>query len=274
MTARCQYISVKTIVNALDIFSTIMFWYLFLTTGYWFIFFKLQERVYCFLPELDSFIVNYRPYDILFGLVCSSKLVFVTFKIYFEQSTYDIYLIDWERPKSYNRDQEQVEKSDVSAWRSLFLCNELNELQNIKLISTDFTLLLYAVLMEGVGLVYWTSHSPNLELQNYDSPLNYILFFFVTTLVIYAIGAAQYLFRYFPPIYKNFPMKHQEFIDLCSISNISLLMFDESYHGYYIHGRSPYGQAECSSEDLALALEFERSGKAHMRGLSENDPDM
>lgn len=99
--ARLTYISVKTAMNALDIFSTLFFWYLFAATGYWFVFFKLQERVYCFLPPIDynSFKVNYEPYDILFGLVCSSKLVFVTFKILFEQSAYDIFLIDWERPK-------------------------------------------------------------------------------------------------------------------------------------------------------------------------------
>ena len=69
-------------------------------------------------------------------------------------------------------------------------------------------------------------------------------------------------------------MKHVEFTDLCSITNISVLMFDESFHGYYIHGRSPYGQAEVSTEMLNLALEFESSGKAHMRGISEQDPNM
>jgi hypothetical protein len=37
--------------------------------------------------------------------------------------------------------------------------------------------------------VYWTSHAPNLENRNYDSPLNYPLFFFVTALIIYLIGA-------------------------------------------------------------------------------------
>ena len=197
--ARLTYISVKTAMNALDIFSTLMFWYLFAATGYWFVFFKLQERVYCFLPDLDSFKVNYEPYDILFGLVCSSKLVFVTFKIMFEQSSFDIFLIDWERPKfqehtlSEDRDEQtgvglSRSKFDVNAWRSLFLLNELNELQSTKLISTNFTLIAYAVLMEGFGFKYWTSHSPDLELENLNSPLNYTLHFFVTTLIIYGVG--------------------------------------------------------------------------------------
>lgn len=128
--------------------------------------------------------------------------------------------------------------------------------------------------MEGFGLVYWTSHAPNLETTDYDSPLNYPLFFFVTTLVIYLIGVAQYGVRYIPPVYNNFPLKHVEFVDLCSIANISVMMFDNNFHGYYIHGRSPFGQAEVSAQSLEMALEFESTGKAHMRGMTEQLPDL
>jgi hypothetical protein len=39
-------------------------------------------------------------------------------------------------------------------------------------------------------------------------------------------------------------------------------MFDHSFHGFYIHGKSPYGQAEISHEDLKKAIEFESEGKA------------
>jgi hypothetical protein len=67
-------------------------------------------------------------------------------------------------------------------------------------------------------------------------------------------------------------MQHEEFQDLCSMANCSLLIFDESFHGYYIHGRSPYGQAEISAEKLKLALEFEASGKANIRGICDSYP--
>lgn len=108
-------------------------------------------------------------------------------------------MIDWERPKfqehtlTEDRDKgngldNARSKFDVNAWRSLFLLNELNELQTTKLISTDFTLLTYAVLMEGFGFKYWTSHSPKLDFSDYNSPLNYCLFFFVTTCIIYIVG--------------------------------------------------------------------------------------
>ena len=45
-------------------------------------------------------------------------------------------------------------------------------------------------------------------------------------------------------------------------------MFDNEFHGYYIHGRSPFGQAEVSSEGLIRALEYESTGKAQQRGLT------
>jgi len=42
---------IKIFITALDIYSTIFFWFLFGITGFWFVFFKLQERVFCFMPE-------------------------------------------------------------------------------------------------------------------------------------------------------------------------------------------------------------------------------
>ena len=52
------------------------------------------------------------------------------------------------------------------------------------------------------------------------------------------------------------------------------MMFDNNFHGYYIHGRSPFGQAEVSAQSLEMALEFESTGKAHMRGMTEQLPDL
>jgi hypothetical protein len=56
--------------------------------------------------------------------------------------------------------------------------------------------------------------------------------------------------------------------------NISVLMFDETFHGYYIHGRSPYGQAEINTAKLLKALNFEAAGQATIRGISDEDPNM
>lgn len=77
---------------------------------------------------------------------------------------------------------------------------------------------------------------------------------------MYIIGAAQYAFRYLVKLW--FPLPIEEFTDLCAISNISVLMFDSEFRGYYIHGRSPYGQAEVTSSDLIKSLECEMTGQA------------
>jgi len=39
------------------------FWYMFAMCAWWFVFFKMQERVYCLMPSLDSYDANYHPYD-------------------------------------------------------------------------------------------------------------------------------------------------------------------------------------------------------------------
>jgi hypothetical protein len=42
----------KSIVSAFEVFSSLYFWYLYAMTGWWFIFFKFQQRVYVLLPGL------------------------------------------------------------------------------------------------------------------------------------------------------------------------------------------------------------------------------
>ena len=51
-------------------------------------------------------------------------------------------------------------------------------------------------------------------------------------------------------------------------------MFDETYQGYYIHGVSPYGYSEISAEKLRKSLKFEQSGKAQIRGMTNEHPDL
>ena len=67
----------------MDIFSTLFFWYLVLMTGYWFVFFKLQERIFCFLPSFKGTDKPYTTYTWLFGAVGLTKLISMIFKIRF-----------------------------------------------------------------------------------------------------------------------------------------------------------------------------------------------
>jgi hypothetical protein len=42
--------------------------------------------------------------------------------------------------------------------------------------------------MEGIGWRWTSTHNPNLEAKEHSSPENYVLAFFVTAMVMYAIG--------------------------------------------------------------------------------------
>ena len=57
--AQTQLAAFKGIISSLSLFSTFFFWYLFGMSAYWFVFYKLQDRVFCMLPPLDSFDENY-----------------------------------------------------------------------------------------------------------------------------------------------------------------------------------------------------------------------
>lgn len=64
-----------------------------------------------------------------------------------------------------------------------------------------------------------------------------------------------------------------EFVDLCAVANISVIIFNEDLNGWYIHGKSPCGSADVSSERLRLNLEAECQGNATIRGITASMPD-
>ena len=82
-SAFCKFAVVKFFFSALDLYSYLFFWFLVAFTGYWFIFFKMEERVYLLLPEINS-LMDYKPFYILFGCVIGSKLLTIIFKICFD----------------------------------------------------------------------------------------------------------------------------------------------------------------------------------------------
>ena len=57
------------------------------------------------------------------------------------------------------------------------------------------------------------------------------------------------------------------FIDLCSVSNISVFMLTDNLYGYYIHGRSPHGTTDVNMKDMILNLERESKQMIGTRGL-------
>ena len=72
-------------------------------------------------------------------------------------------------------------------------------------------------------------------------------------MVMFVIGGIQYFMKRLLSFI--FPLPYHNFVDLCSIANISVFIFDERIHGYYIHGESTGGQADVSTRDLKENLD-------------------
>ena len=60
-----------------------------------------------------------------------------------------------------------------------------------------------------------------------------------------------------------------QFIDFCSLSNISVFILTHSQYGYYIHGRSPHGNAETNMQQMSQSLLKEQLDMTTRRGLEE-----
>lgn len=146
--------------------------------------------MYLLLPPLDTHTENYYPFDCLFAVVASFKLVSIAYKIIFEQSSFDVFMIDWERPKCRYYDSNNNLALGQNGWRQIFLMNEFCELQLSKLIGIEFTLLIYIFLFEGIGFKHWATHDPDVTYEDTNSPSNYVLRFFITACLFLIVGSA------------------------------------------------------------------------------------
>lgn len=153
----------KGIMIFLGTWTFIIFWYMFLLSGYWFIFFKMQYHVFVLLPSAyDS--RSFVPFAAIVALLTMLHLLIVLDLIR-RQSKTDFFFIDWETPNRVLRpgtdqlkaiaDEVRGEapkadyyKLSVSAWRSIFVANELNELQVQRYVSIEFTLLFMVYFLE------------------------------------------------------------------------------------------------------------------------------
>ena len=63
------------------------------------------------------------------------------------------------------------------------------------------------------------------------------------------------------------------FIDLCSLCNISVFILQDNQYGYYIHGRSPTGTTDVNMKDMRDRLNREVEQRIGGRGLEANSDD-
>ena len=238
---------------------------------YWFFAYKLQFRVYYFMPPLDH--ECYNTYRIIFitGFCC--YFIYMIIRIY-KQVSFDIFFIDWEAEKNMamndiksTLDKNTKYKKYRSAWRMIHVVNQFNELQKKRSFHIYFA-------FSWIILLFFRSYWYRKELQVprdalvNKAPVNFVLRNFIAGIVFSLSALVEIILVRLLQIW--LPLKKQEFMDLCSVSNISVFILDGLLHGYYIHGLSPIGKADVNYDELFLFLKNEGSGAMRSRGL-END---
>ncbi|KAJ8004941.1 hypothetical protein DPEC_G00141510 [Dallia pectoralis] len=253
-----------------------VFFVITMGTGlYWLIFYKAQHFVSVLLPlpgQQEERFVAY--------VGCAFALKAVQFLHKFiQQLSVDIFFIDWERSRSSKLIQSsgnveaKRDPSPVSIWRTYFVANEWNEIQTIRKISPTFQVMAVLFLLEVVGFSSLALRDPWSDLQRppqaYSPPYSLILRYGLAATLWVSIGLLQVAF--FAVFYERFVEdKIRQFVDLCSISNVSMLLLSHRCFGYYIHGRSVHGHADTNMEEMNTFLKREAESMCGQRGLLPN----
>uniref|UniRef100_A0A7N6FGU3 Transmembrane protein 67 n=1 Tax=Anabas testudineus TaxID=64144 RepID=A0A7N6FGU3_ANATE len=241
---------------------------------YWLIFYKAQQYVSVLLPlpAQEEQFVTY------IGCAFALKAVQFLHKL-INQVSVDVFLIDWERPRSkasrtvHAAGEPKRDPSPVSIWRTFFVANEWNEIQTIRKISPIFQIMAVLFFLEVLGFSNLALRDPWSTLQRssqaYTPSYSLTLRYGLAATLWLCIGLLQVIF--FTVFYEHFVEdKIRQFVDLCSISNISVLLLTHRCFGYYIHGRSVHGHADTNMEEMNNNLKREAESLCGQRGLLPN----
>ncbi|XP_038664961.1 meckelin isoform X1 [Scyliorhinus canicula] len=273
-----QMIDIQTILKFLLFYAgdlaNAFFLVTFGTGLYWLIFFKGQRIVSVLLPTPSQEV------HFIFCVVSAFalKLLQLLHKLGI-QLTVDIFFIDWERPKGKivksvaGGGDIKTAAAPVSIWRTYFVANEWNNIQTIRKINPIFQIFVVLFFLEVVGFANLTSMSPYSNFKRTAEsdvvPPSRILRFGMASGIWLTVGVIQVVFC--TGIYERFVEDRiSQFIDVCSISNISVMIFSHRCFGYYIHGRSVHGHADTNMEEMNLNLKREADNLCGQRGLIPN----
>ncbi|XP_029463906.1 meckelin-like isoform X2 [Rhinatrema bivittatum] len=270
--SRLQNVGVMLIVKFLAFLSGALantFFLIVFGTGiYWLIAFKGQHStVETTLPPAAGQIEN----DFIIYLSCAFALkTLELLHVFVIQLSISIFLIDWEKPKGRSTFNAGKGSPSVSIWRTFLVANEWNEIQTLRKLCPGLQLFAVLLLLEVVGLKNIAARDLNLDLQpaaySYLAPWSPILRFGISASMWLAVGAVQVIFTVV--VYERFVEgKIQQFVDLCSVSNISVFILMHRCYGFYIHGRSVHGQADVNMETMIYHLRKERENLCPLRGL-------
>lgn len=253
--------------------------------GYIHIVYKTQNTVQILLPDDIECEIKYFLVTALF--LKSLKLVQHMLTI----ASIDIFFVDCERPKlneSYaiktgghplETPSSMGSRSinlewNVSAWRNYFIANQWLELTTKRPISVFLHTLTVIVLLHIVGMVNFASNllyfhlKPPPEPSSATTTDDHDMILKVSTgIICFLISyVGQWLFNCI--LWRRYVKNPiQQFVDVCSVANISVFLLSQKCFGYYIHGRSPHGFADTDVYSMILQFKREEDNMCGHRGL-------
>ncbi|RXN30389.1 meckelin isoform X2 [Labeo rohita] len=205
---------------------------------YWLIFFKAQLFVSVLLPlpaQEERFIVYVGcafALKVTLNFILLLQIVQFLHKL-FVQLTVDIFFIDWERPRG--KASKHVEGSAETKSQASPV---------------------------SIWRTYFVANEWN-EIQTIrkiNPTFQVIAVLFFLEVIFFTVFHERFV-----------EDKIRQFVDLCSISNISVLLLSHRCFGYYIHGRSVHGHADTNMDEMNTNLKREaRSGPSRLVDASAN----
>ena len=222
----------KFILFCFGTISTMYFWVIFGLTVQWLIFFKRQKTVYQLLPTPSQ----EQLFLELAGVTIAFKIIDLLHMLW-SQISFEIFFVDWERPQGrVNQPLQGGEAgamdAPVSIWRTLFIANEWNEIQTIRKINPELQIFLVLLFLKVLGFEYLATTDPQgattvNPTMDYVGEYSKVLRFAILSIVFLSVEAVQWFFFAF--IYERFVGDALgDFIDLCSMSNVSIFILEVS----------------------------------------------
>jgi len=156
----------------------------------------------------------------------------------------------------------------VSAWRTLFVCNQLNERLASTRTKPHITWVVMIALLEGLS---WKNAARWYPRYTGDESLLSVQF---NPFIQFALASSLWLVALFLQLLVRrvssirFGNECCDFVDVCSVANVSVLFMDEPFHGFYIHGKAPSSRGDWCHTELAKVLHDEHKGIGLSRGLT------
>lgn len=174
---------------------------------------------------------------------------------------------------SKKSDDRQFSCPDVSIWRSILVANEWLELFTHRRLNIELHLFLVVFFLKFAQFEDFVKYDM-LRVSDYDASWSFVPDSMACRIAVGALtytGLALIQIVYKALFYERFFRdKMKEYVDLCSVSNISVFIWVHHRFGYYIHGRSANGRADVNMKEMNELLKREEDDLCSKRGLLPN----